>query len=299
MVCLHSSYVSANVVPIVPPFTYTNLCGSVILTSYIPVYIYMYLISIVIYTSSTYIYCNFIHFSAIPESIQKRLMGVMWSDHDWRNACSSPGILSRKLLIVDNVICNILHHICILLTFGLCCPVLAITIAIYISIYVFVLLAVLGRFFNSLQDREHAGNVWTALDMASYDSKMYISICMWEVVCMSSVFYAFLCWDMASDRTYWKYAVWLPVTAIALPFAMWSSNYIFQRLQADRNKRDNEWYQNRQHLIESNLVVSDDVELRVSSFVNPLESVGTNNLIPNGKIHNTEVVVSPLRTVVS
>jgi hypothetical protein len=278
-ICLYSSYTSVDVVPIVPAFTYSNLCGSVILTSYIPVYIYLYIMSIVINIASTYIYCNYVNYSTIPEIIQNQLMGVMWTAHDWSNAIS-PESLSRKLLKVDNVICDILHHICILLTFGLCCPVLAIAIAMYISIYVFVLLAILGRFSHRLNNDVNVTYVWIAFELASRDTNVYITNCMWEVVFMSSVFYALLCWDMASDRTYWKDAMWIPGTAVVLPFAMWSINYIFQRLQVSRGNTYSAWYQNIQNVTEANR----DIELIKHSCGN----------IPNRKMHDTGIVVSPL-----
>ncbi len=38
---------------------------------------------------------------------------------------------------------------------------------------------------------------------------------------MSSIFVAVMCWDMASDRTYWKTAVWIPASAMSLPLMMW------------------------------------------------------------------------------
>jgi hypothetical protein len=103
---------------------------------------------------------------------------------------------------------------------------------------------------------------------------------MWEVVFMSSVFYALLCWDMASDRTYWKDAMWIPVTALALPFAMWSSNYIFERLQVSRGNTYSAWYQNTQNITETNR----DTEFITRSSEN----------IPNRKVDDTDIVVSPL-----
>jgi hypothetical protein len=169
------------------------------------------------------------------------------------------------------------------LTFGLCCPVLAIAIAMYISIYVFVLLAILGRFCERLQDNVKSDNVsyvWIALELASCDTNVYITNCMWEVVFMSSVFYALLCWDMASDRTYWKDAMWIPVIAVALPFAMWSSNHICRRLQVSRGNTYSAWYQNTQNFAETNR----DTEFIIRSSEN----------IPNRKMHDTDIVVSPL-----
>jgi hypothetical protein len=103
---------------------------------------------------------------------------------------------------------------------------------------------------------------------------------MWEVVFMSSVFYALLCWDMASDRTYWKDAMWIPVTAVALPFAMWLSNYIFERLQVSRGNTNSAWYQYTQNVTETN---------RDTEFI-----IRISENIPNRKVDDTDIVVSPL-----
>jgi hypothetical protein len=217
-----------EVVPFVPPFAYNNLCGSVILTSYIPVFIYMYIISILVNAASTYVCCTYVDYSKCPKFIQNVLTGVMWPHHDWCSAevSLSPYLLSKQLLKVDNIICDILHHAGILLTFGLCCPVLAIAIAVHVSIYVLVLLVVVGRFVK-LIDSGHSNvtavksTVFAALDLASSNSDVYVSTCMWEVVWMSSIFCAVLCWDMASDRAYWKPVVWIPASAMSLPLLMW------------------------------------------------------------------------------
>jgi hypothetical protein len=226
--CIQYSSVSVDVVPFVPPFAYGNLCGSVILTSYIPVFIYVYIISIVVNVTWTYVCCTYVDYSMIQKRIQKELMGVMWPHHDWCSAegSLSPKVLSRRLLKVDDIMCNILHHTGILLTFGLCSPVLAITIAVYASVYVLVLLVVVGRFVTLIDyDRINKTTVKSAavaaLELASANSEVYVDTCMWEVVWMSSIFFAVLCWDMASDRVYWMKAVWIPITAMALPLAMW------------------------------------------------------------------------------
>jgi hypothetical protein len=156
-------------------------------------------------------------------------MGVMWITDDWSNYDEQS--LSRKLMKVDNIICELLHHIGILLTFGLCCPVLAIAISTYVSIYVLVLLLVLGRFMMWLDNNKadsHA-SISVALEMASRDVGLYVGNCMWEVVFMTSGFFALLCWDMASDRTYWKHAVWVAVTALVTPMIMWLCYLLYWR----------------------------------------------------------------------
>ena len=73
------------------------------------------------------------------------------------------------------------------------------------------------------------------LESACVNVTGYISSCIWEVVFMSSVFYAFLCWDMASDRVYWKDAIYIPLTAISIPIIIWLFNYIYDKYYYNNN----------------------------------------------------------------
>jgi hypothetical protein len=120
---------------------------------------------------------------------------------------------------------------------------LAITIAVYVSIYVLVLLVVIGRFATCIDNDSSnsklvQSDVVVALELASANSEEYVNTCMWEVVWMSSIFFAVLGWDMASDRVYWKKAIWIPVTAMALPLAMWLFNVMLSRYYLIANCHD-------------------------------------------------------------
>jgi hypothetical protein len=313
--CLHYSLGTVDVAPVTPPFTYNNLCGSVILTSYIPVYIYIYVMSIVINILSTYIFCNYINYSNYPTTIQNELMGVMWPEHDWTtNSDSSatmiklsPQNLFRKLLKADKIISDILHHICIMIIFGLCCPVLAITISVYVTIKVFILLVVIGRFVTLLNEHINSNKsnstslndkntLWKAFELSCSDIDMYINNCIWEVVFMSSLFYALLCWDMASDRSYWNKVLWIPITAISLPLAMWLLLKLFRmrygtsysvttgRLENNRNSRTKLGF---------NRAISDDVELRQSIHGNAAEFPKSIEDIDDAHRPSNEIIISP------
>jgi hypothetical protein len=52
---------------------------------------------------------------------------------------------------------------------------------------------------------------------------------------MSNIFYALLCWDMASDRIQWKESIWMPLTAIVIPLAMWICDYILRKYNVNLN----------------------------------------------------------------
>jgi hypothetical protein len=237
--------------------------------------------SVVISIASTYIYWNHINYSKLPKKIQNSMLGLMWPTHDWNGSIEMDlpqAEFSRRLLKVDSIICEFLHHICILLTFGLCCPVVAIAIAIYVSIQVVILLIVFGRFVQLFHDQNnstknmvsgavHGSNsrLWEALELACSNIDIYIKNCMWEVVCMSSVFYALLCWDMASDRVYWKDVLWIPTTGVTIPLAMWLCYNILIRINFAVYFTNNNKCKKQTNI---NRAISDDVELRLSTYYN-------------------------------
>jgi hypothetical protein len=161
-----------------------------------------------------------------------------------------------------------------------------------------VLMVVVGRFVTLMGSSQT--NVMTAksnncrttviaaLDLASSNSDVYVSTCMWEVVWISSLFYALLCWDMASDRTYWKDVIWIPVTAILLPLAMWLCYVMFSKYYF-RNNNGNIDIDNIQsygadmsadrYSVESTYQVSGDVEFQRVTFSQP--TIANNGLVGN------------------
>lgn len=255
VVCLRYSTSRHIVTSLIPPFVYNNLCGSIILTAYIPVYIYLYIINILV-TIATPIICLSTKYDSYPVWLRSQVMGIIWPSY-WENEKPSPERQSaqllefekrsgasdsvqgmhRDMLKVDDYLSRYLHHVAILLTFGICCPALAFAISCHLGIDVFVLMVLLGRF---VKYRDNAWNVNHSTNDIKIDGAMkileqsclqwdlYLSHCMWEVVFASSIFFACLCWDMASDRTYWKDAIWLPLVALSIPCAVWSYFYWIQ-----------------------------------------------------------------------
>jgi hypothetical protein len=64
---------------------------------------------------------------------------------------------------------------------------------------------------------------------------------------MSSIFYALLCWKMASDRTYWKNLIWIPITAMVLPLAIWLSNILFNKYYFRGGNQNSDVDNNQSH----------------------------------------------------
>lgn len=171
--------------PLIPPFSYNNLCSSVVLTSYIPVFLFVYSIQIIVpivyvcfFTSITY--------ASVPNAFQKVIQGVFWPAH-WEkreagnvgetgttvtsdtsvagvdSSCPSAdrreddrgvGDMQNcaepfKLLKADRIISSdILNHLLLLCTYGMCSPFLSLAIVLSASLKQCMWVMLLGRFVD-------------------------------------------------------------------------------------------------------------------------------------------------------
>jgi hypothetical protein len=129
---------------ITPPFSYSYQCGSTLLVSYIPVYLYsvsLQLVSIFVVASST--------FSFLPEGwLIKWISPIGWplSLISKLNTLSSNP--SSRLISLHQIISNVVSNMILLLSFGLCSPVLAGYIALSTLVTTWCWLILVGRFVS-------------------------------------------------------------------------------------------------------------------------------------------------------
>ena len=179
--CTGYAYFSVDVPPLTPPFSYNYDCSSVILTSYIPVYIYMYtLLALAPFASIMFI--SACKYEWIPTLIQVRMPGIMWPLHwsmkgsdefnttpdgtgsmrlrtmsDMSDVSSDEGsdaasVVSGqqpepKLMInIAPIVALLMHNLYIMSTFGLCSPYLAIMVVFCVCSHIIMWKVVLGRF---------------------------------------------------------------------------------------------------------------------------------------------------------
>jgi hypothetical protein len=148
---------------LVPPFTYNNQCGSVVLTSYIPVLLLGYSIQLMLpfifMTSLT-----FVSYDSMPPSVRKMFHGIIWPEY-WlqggdvlvRNTAilnSDPSVL----LEIETICCNdVLNNWLLMLTFGLCSPVLAVAIVCSVLLKMSLWMSLVGRFTRSILPGDGGG----------------------------------------------------------------------------------------------------------------------------------------------
>lgn len=133
-----------NVINIIPPFTYSYQCSSTLLTSYIPVYIYSFCLQIFEIIIRIILYSLY-DYSSFPRTILTQLPGIVWPYH-WKLPPSYPPYPS-SLLKVDKIITPFMNNLMILVTFGVCSPLLAFVIILTIILSGKHWLYLIGRFF--------------------------------------------------------------------------------------------------------------------------------------------------------
>ena len=177
-VCRQHSMHDVDVVPLVPPYIYHYQCGSVFLTLYIPVYIYMYSFQLLI----PFIYMmllSLMEYEHIPSPIRPMVPAIIWPKYllkqyklELTSAASSPvgthgnnendkapsdyakflAALEANPSMLFNtktvITFDILHNLSVLLTFGLCSPFLTVIISTAMILKINMWLILLGRFLN-------------------------------------------------------------------------------------------------------------------------------------------------------
>jgi hypothetical protein len=137
-----------EVLKITPPFFYNYQCGSTLLTSYIPVHMYSISFQILTAIVTMIIIFSFSNMTQYPRWLLTLLPGVCWPSH-WSSAGASAMNLekgARYLIKPHQIISRTMNNIILLLSFGLCSPVLCGSIAVSICVYLCSWLVLIGRF---------------------------------------------------------------------------------------------------------------------------------------------------------
>jgi hypothetical protein len=139
-----------DVLKITPPFFYSYQCGSTLLTSYIPVHMYSVSLQIIytivsliiIFTSSNMVQHQRWLLSFFP--------GVCWPSY-WQNVDLTVAKKPIRIVKPHQIICRTTNNIILLLSFGLCSPVLCLCIAVSICLHHCSWLMLIGRFVSLRQ----------------------------------------------------------------------------------------------------------------------------------------------------
>jgi hypothetical protein len=238
---------TVDVAPLVPPFSYNNLCSSVLLTRFIPVYILVHTFHILLPVLQVCVFTTN-DMSSFPKAIHAALSGVFWPGH-WKSGknIGNPATSSSRedaephlLLKSNRIICSdILNHLLVFCTFGMCSPFLALIMIVSVSLKHHMWVVFIGRFVH-LRVMCYSGTCTgggtgddTGIDVNVYrrasDDQALVSLsaaclpimeivsgCVWPVVCSSGLFFSFVCWDVMGDEVGWKKALWAPAVVLGM-----------------------------------------------------------------------------------
>jgi hypothetical protein len=146
-----------EVLKITPPFFYSYQCASTLLTSYIPVH--MYSISLqVLFTIVALVIIFSSSSMTHPHWLLSLFPGVCWPSHWQRTGGSAIDLERNPVCLIEphQIISRTMSNIILLLSFGLCSPVLCAYIAVSICLHLSSWLVLIGRFVFSRIDARHA-----------------------------------------------------------------------------------------------------------------------------------------------
>jgi hypothetical protein len=245
---------------ITPPFFYSYQCGSTLLTSYIPVH--MYSVSLQILSAIlTFIFVVFASsvIDQYPPWLLSSLPGVCWPDHWQRVSNSSIDLDTKPIRLVKphQLVSNTMSNLTLLLSFGLCSPVLCSYLTLSICVQLSCWLMLIARFVYFRIDmlatsaspppllsadtgsfpchlssslvqeaghRNHESNEDPFLRLLNQQLSGVSSslvVCKWPVTLTSCFFVTLLCWDMAGDKGGWSQALWVPIMGVGMAMAIW------------------------------------------------------------------------------
>jgi hypothetical protein len=147
--CLMTAPALMDVLNITPPFFYSYQCGSTLLTSYLPVHMYSVSLQIIYTVASLIIILSS---STLTQQHPRWLLslfpGVCWPSH-WQRVGSSVVSQRQPVMIKPHqIISRTMNNIILLVSFGLCSPVLCVCIAVNICVHLWSWLMLLGRFVS-------------------------------------------------------------------------------------------------------------------------------------------------------
>jgi len=234
--------------PTVPPFTYSNQCASTLLTAYIPVLVLGFSLQLLVACAFPLLQAS-VSYERIPLFVRKQLSGVVWPHYWTRELRPEEQQARRSLLSSDpwvllktkTVICfDILNNLLLMLTFGICSPVMAVLICCVVGVKMSVWTYLIGRFVGAMLETDQSKSDRGSRDEAlAALAEVYISVydvlraCFWQLLWCSALFFMFLCWDIATDEVGWLPSIWLPLTALCVPVVL----YVLSRVHFAREQR--------------------------------------------------------------
>jgi hypothetical protein len=141
----------------------------------------------------------------------------------------------KTIFFPEFILASSVHHLLVMLTFGLMSPVLMIVVALLTTVTSLLWEVLIGRwlirdenYLGDENDKKFSGPYTTKLD------ELCIHVCRSPRKCVfllsygTAVFYALLLLDIAGDKDGWYDSLWAPITIMAVATALFAYfNYFF------------------------------------------------------------------------
>jgi hypothetical protein len=143
---------------VTPPFAYTYQCGSTLLAAYLPVYMYSVSLQILsLIAKLAFIFCS--NLAPYPLWVTRWFPGIYWPlssgnvrvDDAGRDSESSDKP-SLSLIRPHQILSTAVNNLILMLSFGLCSPILCCFIALSLCVNLCSWLMLIGRFVSSNLD---------------------------------------------------------------------------------------------------------------------------------------------------
>ena len=265
--CVDYGIIEGEVVPIVPPFSYNNMCSSVILTNFIPVYIFVCSIQFFCTAAIIFVVIS-TKYSQFPNKIRTLLPGICWPEY-WQRGVNESLKVERKTTVEEDatpehllkcarlVSSDVLYPLLMFSTFGLCSPLLAVIMTVSVCFKLYMWILFVGRFVHtrrsSMCGTTGCGSSPTsvgedqdqALEMLSTACSCVpamdtIAHNVWLITATSAFFFAVLCWDILGDEVGWERAFWAPLVVLSVPLCLQLFLFLWGRWAIDKSCRPRE-----------------------------------------------------------
>lgn len=232
--CVAESSKYVQVAPLVPPFSYNYMCSSTVLTAYIPVYIYLCCLDLIVAFSFHWLLLRiYPSYSSLPKLLLNKVPGVYWSDFpEWiadsyikalpigsplsRNlddTLRDSAALDTSLVIMkpESIFVPLLQNLATLLTFGINSPVLAVALALASTMLILQYHYSATKFFYHLRQSPAKAHIVQLLSQTFIDPTSSVRNICWAIILFSCLFISLICWDIAGDQIGWKDSFLLPI----------------------------------------------------------------------------------------
>jgi hypothetical protein len=288
------------------------MCSSTILSAYVPVYIYSYTFLCIFPLLYAALLLHLPSYHTLPLPKLFGIPGILWP-HDWPSDLSretngvsgrqegesqeereeqQKTMVSKQLFSTNRRLTNISKHLAVLLTFGLCCPILAFVIALSTLISVVEWRLLLSRFIILRVQSKHlfpdtgeglSLSADSAIDSVLEPAPVLMPHLLSMVslpLCASSLFFAFFAWDVAGDAVGWERAYWAPVTAVSmllllLGYVYWCDTRAAHSEASHGKGREENDPSPRESSGESKSSFSEEEQLQVRTSANPMRTAGS------------------------